>query len=103
MAVDVRTPLEGDVLVVTTADGTRIHTVSAGEGPVAFDSYVASNLAGWRAEAGGLDSVRWAEAAHRLMDAQREVEQEPNMALAHLARAFGCRGPSSNCMKVPLA
>ncbi len=34
MAVDVRTPLEGDVLVVTTVDGTRIHTVSAGEGPV---------------------------------------------------------------------
>ncbi len=72
--------------------------LGAGEGPVAFESYVASNLAGWRAEAGGLDSVRWAEAAHRLMDAQSELEQEPNMALSHLARAFGCRGPSSNCM-----
>jgi pimeloyl-ACP methyl ester carboxylesterase len=34
MAVDVRTPLEGDVRVVTTQDGTRIHTVSAGEGPI---------------------------------------------------------------------
>jgi pimeloyl-ACP methyl ester carboxylesterase len=34
MAVDVRAPLEGDVRVVTTEDGTSIHTVSAGEGPV---------------------------------------------------------------------
>jgi 3-oxoacyl-[acyl-carrier-protein] synthase II len=72
--------------------------LGAGEGPVEFDSYVASNIAGWRAEAGGLDSARWAEAAHRLMEAQSEIEQEPNMALSHLARAFGCRGPSSNCM-----
>jgi len=72
--------------------------LGAGEGPVAFDTYVRSNLAGWRAEAGGLDSVRWAETAHRIMEAQREIEQEPNMALSHLARAFGCRGPSSNCM-----
>ena len=72
--------------------------LGAGEGQLDFDNYVASNLAGWRAEAGGLDSVRWAEAAHRLMTPGREIEQEPNMALAHLARAFGCRGPSSNCM-----
>lgn len=72
--------------------------LGAGEGQLDFDNYVASNLAGWRAEAGGLDSVRWAEAAHRLMAPEREIEQEPNMALAHLARAFGCRGPSSNCM-----
>ncbi len=72
--------------------------LGAGEGQLDFDNYVASNLAGWRAEAGGLDSVRWADAAHKRMDAQREIEQEPNMALAHLAKAFGCRGPSSNCM-----
>jgi len=35
MAVDVREPLAGDARVVTTGDGTRIHTVSAGDGPVA--------------------------------------------------------------------
>lgn len=34
MTVDVREPLQGEVRVVTTADGTSIHTVSAGEGPV---------------------------------------------------------------------
>lgn len=72
--------------------------LGAGEGPNAFDSYVESNLAGWRADAGALDAVRWVEAARRTMTPQREVEQEPNMSLAHLARAFGCRGPSSNCM-----
>lgn len=33
MTIDVRDPLAGEVRVVTTADGTRLHTVSAGEGP----------------------------------------------------------------------
>jgi pimeloyl-ACP methyl ester carboxylesterase len=33
MAVDVRSPLTGTVRVVETDDGTRIHTISAGEGP----------------------------------------------------------------------
>jgi pimeloyl-ACP methyl ester carboxylesterase len=33
MAVDVRDPLQGEVRVVQTDDGTRIHTVSAGSGP----------------------------------------------------------------------
>ena len=33
MPVDVRDPLRGDVRVVPQADGTRIHTVSAGSGP----------------------------------------------------------------------
>jgi pimeloyl-ACP methyl ester carboxylesterase len=33
MTVDVRAPVAGDVRVVTTDDGTQIHTVSAGDGP----------------------------------------------------------------------
>lgn len=33
MTIDVRDPLAGEVRVVTTADGTSLHTVSAGEGP----------------------------------------------------------------------
>lgn len=72
--------------------------LGAGEGQLDLDNYAATNLAGWRAETRTLDSAAWARAAQRSMTAVREVEQEPNMALAHLARAFGCRGPSSNCM-----
>lgn len=72
--------------------------LGAGEGPVDVGPYAATNLAAWRADTRSLDSAAWAAAARREMSAVREVEQEPNMALAHLARAFGARGPSSNCM-----
>ncbi len=33
MTVDVRSPLQGQARTITTADGTQIHTVSAGDGP----------------------------------------------------------------------
>ncbi len=72
--------------------------LGAGEGVIDFDNYAASNLAGWNAEERKIDGVRWAEHAHRAMDRMREVEQEPNMPLAHLAREFGIRGPALNCL-----
>jgi 3-oxoacyl-[acyl-carrier-protein] synthase II len=63
-----------------------------------FDNYAAANLAGWDAAARGMNDLRWAEAAYARMTREREVEQEPQMAVAHLAEAFGARGPSFNCM-----
>ena len=32
------------------------------------------------------------------MTAVRETEQEPNLAMSHVAAEFGCRGPAFNCM-----
>lgn len=72
--------------------------LGAGEGQLDFDNFAATNLAGWDEQARDLDAKKWAEAAYRMMDAVREVEQEPNMTLAHVARLLGCRGPASNCM-----
>jgi len=72
--------------------------LGAGEGQLDFGPYSATNLEGWNPELRKLDTRRWAEAAYRNMDQVREVEQEPNMTLAHLARMLGCRGPASNCM-----
>jgi len=72
--------------------------LGAGEGVLDFDPYVASNLAGWDPAAKRVDGRRWVEAALRLMNAEREIEQEPNMPLAHLAREFGIRGPAYNCL-----
>jgi 3-oxoacyl-[acyl-carrier-protein] synthase II len=72
--------------------------LGSGEGTLDYDNYFATNLAAWDAEKRGVDGKKWAEAAYRLMDATREVEQEPNMTLAHVATAFGCHGPASNCM-----
>ncbi|MFM7052428.1 MAG: beta-ketoacyl-[acyl-carrier-protein] synthase family protein, partial [Planctomycetota bacterium] len=39
-----------------------------------------------------------AATAHKVLEKMCEVEQEPNMPLAHLAREFGIRGPALNCL-----
>jgi 3-oxoacyl-[acyl-carrier-protein] synthase II len=72
--------------------------LGAGEGQLDFENFAATNLAGWDPAARALDTRKWAEAAYRTMDAVREVEQEPNMCLAHVAQLVGARGPASNCM-----
>lgn len=72
--------------------------LGAGEGSLDYTPFFGTNLEAWRPEARAVDTAAWGAAARRLMNAHREVEQEPNMVLAHLAAEFGCRGPSSNCM-----
>lgn len=72
--------------------------LGAGEGVLDFDNYVGANLAGWDDAAGKVDTRRWAETAFERMSKWREVEQEPNMPLAHIAREFGVRGPAYNCL-----
>ncbi len=71
--------------------------LGAGEGAIDTMNYFASNLAGWDAASNRVGGA-WFEAATRYLNASREVEQEPNMPLAHLAREFGIRGPAYNCL-----
>src|SRR5881394_3063010 len=52
----------------------------------------------WNAETNSVDSVKWAEIARELMNVTRELEQEPNMPLSHLALLTGARGPAMNCL-----
>jgi 3-oxoacyl-[acyl-carrier-protein] synthase II len=70
----------------------------AGEGSLDFENYTAANLAGWDPATRKVDAVKWAAAAYECMSAAREIEQEPNMTLAHVAGLLGLRGPSANCM-----
>ncbi|MCC6679125.1 MAG: beta-ketoacyl-[acyl-carrier-protein] synthase family protein [Phycisphaerales bacterium] len=72
--------------------------LGSGEGQLDFDNFVRANLAGWRAETRNIDGAAWARAAYQVMNANREVEQEPNACLGHVAAALGCRGPAFNCM-----
>ncbi len=72
--------------------------LGAGEGVLDTENYIATNLAGWDDGTQRVDCPRWAEAGARLMRAEREIAQEPNMPLAHLAREFGIRGPAYNCL-----
>lgn len=72
--------------------------LGAGEGSLDFDNYVAANLGGWDPIERHVDAVRWAEVAKLRMSAVREIEQEPNMPLTHLAMEFNVCGPSYNCL-----
>lgn len=72
--------------------------LGSGEGSLDFDNYVSSNLAGWDAESRSINAPAWAKAALQRMTATREIEQEPNMPLSHLALEFGAQGPAYNCL-----
>ena len=72
--------------------------LGGGEGSLDYESFWATNLAGWDRENRRLNTPAWAATAYERMSAVRELEQEPNAALSHLAAAFGCRGPAFNCM-----
>ena len=72
--------------------------LGAGEGVLDFDTYARTNLAGWDAAQRKVDTVRWIDAARRILNPWREIEQEPNMPAAHIAREFGLRGPVYNCL-----
>jgi 3-oxoacyl-[acyl-carrier-protein] synthase II len=72
--------------------------LGAGEGSLDFDNFASANLAGWNADQRAVDMPRWAKAAYERMHPVREIEQEPNLTLSHVADEFGCRGPASNCM-----
>jgi 3-oxoacyl-[acyl-carrier-protein] synthase II len=72
--------------------------LGSGEGTMDFDNFVATNLAGWDADARAVDGAAWARAAYERLSAVREIEQEPNATLAHLAMELGPRGPAVNCM-----
>jgi len=72
--------------------------LGAGEGSLDFDNYVAANIGGWDSQKRCLDAVKWADVACERMSAVCEIEQEPNMALSHLAMEFEAYGPAYNCL-----
>jgi 3-oxoacyl-[acyl-carrier-protein] synthase II len=72
--------------------------LGSGEGSLDFDAYTTAALASWSDGATTLNSVKWAEVAREHMNATRELEQEPNMPLSHLALLTGARGPALNCL-----
>ena len=71
---------------------------ASGEGPIDFAAFTAANLSSWKANTRTCDAVTWAKTGYKNFVPSSEVEQEANMALSHIAAAFGCRGPSYNCL-----
>lgn len=72
--------------------------MAAGEGSLDFEAITSACLSSWDAAAESLDMKRWAAAAMSGLDAIRELEQEPNVALARLAMLTGAAGPSFNSL-----
>jgi 3-oxoacyl-[acyl-carrier-protein] synthase II len=72
--------------------------LGSGEGSLDFDAYTTAALSAWKSDGGRIDSVRWAQVAMEHMNVVREMEQEPNMPLSHLALLTGARGPAFNCL-----
>lgn len=72
--------------------------LGSGEGSLDFDAYTTAALSAWKTDTGAMDAVKWGQLATELMNVTRELEQEPNMPLSHLALLTGARGPAFNCL-----
>jgi 3-oxoacyl-[acyl-carrier-protein] synthase II len=87
---------------LTTSNGINKRRIGiylgAGEGVLDFDNYARTNVSGWDEVNNQVDARKWAEAAFECMSPWLEVEQESNMPVSHIAREFGVRGPTYNCL-----
>jgi 3-oxoacyl-[acyl-carrier-protein] synthase II len=72
--------------------------LGAGEGSLDNDGFFNSIVAGWNTQTNQMDWLKWARVAFSQMSANRELEQEPQMAAAHIAMLTGARGPTRSCL-----
>ena len=72
--------------------------LAGGEGELDFRAFTAAALSAWDPNKQAVDTVKWAAVAGERMSGVRELEQEPNMPLSHLALLTGARGPALNCL-----
>ncbi|MFG0283490.1 MAG: beta-ketoacyl-[acyl-carrier-protein] synthase family protein [Phycisphaerales bacterium JB039] len=72
--------------------------LGAGEGSLDFAAFSSALLAGWDPESRRVRGGPWSAVVEARFHPVRELEQEPHLTLSHVATAFGCRGPASNCM-----
>lgn len=82
-----------------TLDRTQIGVyLGSGEGPLDFENFAAAAVDGWDFQTNRLDTLRWADVARKRLSEVLEIEQEPNMAAAHIAVLFGVEGPNFNTL-----
>jgi len=72
--------------------------LGAGEGVLDFSGFADMSLGAWSDEASKVDMPRWYESGRTRLSSAGELEQQPSMPASHLAREFGIRGPSFNCL-----
>ncbi len=69
----------------------------SGEGPQDFDRFTQMMVAGLN-DNGSFDLARFTRKGLEVLHPVAELEQEPNMAAAHLASLFDAQGPNLNCL-----
>ena len=80
-------------------DRTRMGIyLGAGEGSADNHAFFSSIINGWNADERTMNWGKWTQKALETMDSIREMEQEPNMPLGHLALLTGARGISRSCL-----
>lgn len=81
-------------------DPTRIGVyMGAGEGNQDFVNFTTMMAAGVSTGGPGeFDLGNFLSSGMAMLDAQQELEQEPNMPAAHLANIFNAQGPNANCL-----
>jgi len=72
--------------------------LGSGEGGPDFDAYVGACLEAWDGDTRKVDPTKWVTRANAQMHPAREIEQEPNMPLSHVAMEFDAMGPAYNCL-----
>lgn len=72
--------------------------LASGEGSMDYGPFFSTCVAAWNDAARAVDAPTWGREAVAQLKPAREIAQEPNLAISHLAAEFPCRGPSSNCM-----
>ncbi len=91
-----------DIETKTPADGIDREMLGvymgSGEGPTDHDTFFNAIVQSWNAQESKIDWEKWTLATTESMKAMREMEQEPNMPVGHIALLTGARGPSRSCL-----
>jgi 3-oxoacyl-[acyl-carrier-protein] synthase II len=72
--------------------------IAGGEGEIDLSAFTAACLTAWDQATQAVDMLKWTDVASERMNGMRELEQEPNMPLSHLALLTGAQGPAFNCL-----
>ncbi len=70
--------------------------LGSGEGNQDFATF--SKMMAAALVSGSYDASKFIAAGLKLLNPEKELEQEPNMPAAHLATMFGAQGPNLNCL-----
>ncbi|TWU56762.1 3-oxoacyl-[acyl-carrier-protein] synthase 2 [Rubripirellula tenax] len=70
--------------------------LGSGEGNQDFATF--SRMMAAALKDGDYDASKFIAAGLKLLNPEKELEQEPNMPAAHLATMFGAQGPNLNCL-----